>query len=133
VQDIAASLGTNSTLPPFIKRGVEMKKTLFAMTCLFLFSAWAHAAETLDADAVRKLISGNTVHGLTADGRTPKIHFAADGTAIRKEEDGDTREGKWQVKDDGTQCVIGLPGGCAKVVRNDDGTHSRVLPDGNVP
>jgi hypothetical protein len=110
-----------------------MKKVILTLTGFMLLSTWAHAAETLDADAVRKLISGNTVHGLTADGRTPKIHFAADGTAIRKEEDGDTREGKWQVKDDGTQCVIGLPGGCAKVVRNDDGTHSRVLPDGNVP
>ena len=110
-----------------------MKKAIFTMIGLLMFWTSAWADETLDADGVRKLISGNTVHGLTKDGKNPKIHFAADGTAIRKEEDGAVREGKWQVKDDGSQCVTGLPGGCAKIVRNDDGSYSRVFPDGSVP
>ena len=110
-----------------------MKTALFALTGILLAPTWVHAEETLDADAVRKLISGNTVHGLTTDGKTPSIHFASDGTAIRKEDDGVTREGKWQVKEDGSQCVTGLPGGCAKIIRNDDGTFSRVLPNGTVP
>jgi len=108
---------------------MKMKTITFALAGFVLFSTGAYAAETLDADAVKKLISGNTVHGLTPNGKTPKIYFSSDGKAFRKGDDG-TFEGTWSVNDDGTQCVAGIPGGCAKIVRNDDGTYNRVTTEG---
>lgn len=108
-----------------------MKTLTIVFAGLILFSTGAYAGETLDADAVRKLITGNTVHGLTPNGKTPKIHFSSDGKVIRKGDDG-TFEGTWNVNDDGTQCVTNIPGGCAKIVRNDDGTYDRVTMEGKV-
>lgn len=108
-----------------------MKRFTFVFAGLVLFSLGAYAGETLDADAVKKLISGNTVQGVTPNGKTPKIYFSSDGKAIRKGEDG-VFEGTWKVNDDGMQCVTGLPGGCAKIVRNDDGTYDRVTTEGKV-
>jgi len=106
-----------------------MKKFLLATAGVMMLSSTAYAGEPLDANAVKKLISGNTAHGLAPNGMTPKIYFAADGKLIRQ--DGNkTREGTWQVKDDGMQCVEGTPGGCARIVRNDDGTYARVNADG---
>jgi len=107
-----------------------MKIITLAFAGLLLFSTWAHAGETLDAAAVKKLITGNTVHGLGTSGGTPKIYFAPDGKAYRTAKD-KILEGTWEVKDDGTQCVgNGLPGGCAKIVRNEDGSYDRISPDG---
>jgi glyoxylase-like metal-dependent hydrolase (beta-lactamase superfamily II) len=34
-------------------------------------------------------------------------------------------EGTWKVNDDGTQCVDGIAGGCARIVSNGDGTYDR--------
>lgn len=107
-----------------------MKKITFAFAGLVLFSAWAHAAETLDADAVKKLITGNTVHG-QSNGNPVKNHFAPDGKVYRLWE-GKIFEGTWRVNDDGTQCVAGIQGGCARIVRNDDGTYDRVTTEGKV-
>lgn len=109
-----------------------MKKIACACAGIVLFAPWAYAADTLDADAVRKLISGNTANGMRNDGSTMKNYFSPDGKLVRQ--DGDKiLEGTWSVRDDGSQCVDGVPGGCAKIVRNDDGTYGRVLPNGKVP
>lgn len=108
-----------------------MKKVIFALVSSFVFIAAAQAAETLDAEAVKKLITGNTAHGLAPNGNTQKNYFAPDGKTYR-EVGGKILEGTWRVNDDGTQCVEGMPGGCAKIVRNDDGTHDRVTTDGGV-
>lgn len=109
-----------------------MKKVAFAVAGIVLFSSSAHAAATLDADAVRKLITGNTAHGLKNDGSTVKNYFSPDGKLVRQD-GGAIQEGSWSVKDNGTQCVEGLPGGCATIIRNDDGSYDRVLPNGKVP
>ena len=109
-----------------------MKMSAFAFAGVVLFSSWAHAAETLDADAVKKLITGNTAHGLKTDGSTMKNYFSPDGKLVRQD-GGKILEGTWSVKDDGSQCVDGVPGGCARIVRNDDGSYDRVLPNGKVP
>lgn len=108
-----------------------MKKITVVFGCLVLFSTWAQAGETLDADAVRKLITGNTVHGLNPTGGTQKNYFAPDGKTVRQIGD-KIVEGTWNVKDDGTQCVKGMPGGCAKIVNNGDGTYDRVTDDGGI-
>ncbi len=106
-----------------------MKTITFALAGFVLFSTGAYAAETMDADAVKKLISGNTVHGLAPNGNTQKNYFSPDGKTYRQV-GGKVLEGTWRVNDDGTQCVAGIPGGCAKIVRNDDGTYNRVTTEG---
>lgn len=108
-----------------------MKVAILALAGLMVFSASAQAAETLDAGAVKKLITGNTVHGLSPSGGTQKNYFAPDGKTYRQV-GGKILEGTWHVNDDGAQCVDGMPGGCANIVRNDDGTYSRVAADGGV-
>jgi len=106
-----------------------MKTITFACVGLCLFSTWAHAGETLDAAAVKKLLSGKTAHALGASGATPKNYFAPDGKLYRQM-DNKLSEGTWRVEEDGTHCIGGLPGGCAKVVRNEDGTYDRVKENG---
>jgi len=105
--------------------------TLLALAGLVIVSASVQATETLNAEAVKKLITGNTVHGLAPNGNTQKNYFAPDGKTYRQV-GGKILEGTWQVNDDGTQCVDGMPGGCAKIVRNDDGTYDRVTTKGGV-
>lgn len=108
-----------------------MKTLTIIFTGLVLFATGAYAAETLDADAVKQLISGNTVHGLFPNGDTQKNYFSPDGKTYRQV-GGKILEGTWRVNDDGTHCVEGMPGGCARIVRNDDGTYDRVTPKGSV-
>lgn len=108
-----------------------MKTIAWAFTGFILFSTSVLAAEFMDADAVRKLLTGNTVHGLRASGDTVKNYFSPDGKLYRLEGD-KTAEGTWQINDDGMQCVAGLTGGCARIKRNDDGSYDRVLPNGKV-
>jgi len=108
-----------------------MKKVVSAFIGLLLMSSGAHAAESLDADAIKQLLSGNTVHGVAPNGSTQKNYFAPDGKTYRQV-GGKILEGTWHVNADGTQCVEGMPGGCAKIVRNDDGTYDRVTAEGGV-
>ena len=107
-----------------------MKTIALALSCLFVISTAVQAAETLDAVAVKKLITGNTVHGLAPNGGTQKNYFAPDGTTLRQV-GGKVLEGTWRVNEDGTQCVDGMPGGCATIVKNDDGTYDRVVANGS--
>ncbi len=106
-----------------------MYATSHALLYFLLLSANAHAVEALDAEAVRQLVTGNTVHGLRADGETQKNYFAPDGRTYRQI-GSKIIEGTWRVNDDGTQCVDGMPGGCARIVKNGDGTYERVTTDG---
>ena len=104
-----------------------MKSMIWAVAAV-LFSTSVYAAETLDAEAVKKLITGNTV---VAKGGAQKNYFAPDGKTYRQV-GGKIVEGTWRVEADGSQCVEGMPGGCAKIARNDDGTYSRLTPEGEV-
>jgi hypothetical protein len=110
---------------------MKMKTITFVFAGFVLFSTVAYAAETMNADAVKELISGNTVHGLAPNGNTQKNYFSPDGKTYRQA-GGKILEGTWRVNDDGTQCVEGMPGGCATIVRNDDGTYDRVTTEGGV-
>ena len=108
-----------------------MKIITLACAGLLLFSTWAHAGETLSADAVKKLLSGKTAHTLGANGATHKNHFGLDGK-LNRSTDGKLSEGTWYVEDDGTHCVKGVPGDCAKIVNNGDGSYDRVTDKGEV-
>ena len=108
-----------------------MKTVSIAFVSMCLASGFVHAADEMDADSVKSLIMGNTVHAVNAQGVAQKNYFAPDGTTYRQV-DGKTLEGTWHVKEDGSQCVEGMPGGCAKIVRNDDGTYDRIVGGGKV-
>lgn len=108
-----------------------MKKVAFAFAGVVLFSTWAHAAETLDAGTVKKLVTGNTVVGVLPDGGTIKNYFSDDGKIYRLA-GGVAFEGTWQVKDDGTHCIDFGSINCAKIVKNDDGSYNRVMTNGKV-
>lgn len=102
-----------------------MKTTVLALAGLILVSASSQAAETLDAGAVRSLITDKTVTGVrVSDGVTLKNYFSPDGKVYRLE-NGQVAEGTWKVEDDGRQCVDGIAGGCARIVSNGDGTYDR--------
>lgn len=103
-----------------------MKIVSIAFALLCLASGLVHAAEEMDADSVKNLITGNTVHAVNAEGVAQKNYFAPDGKTYRQI-DGKTLEGTWHVKEDGSQCVDGMPGGCARIVKNDDGTYDRIV------
>lgn len=108
-----------------------MKRTL-VFASLILISAGAHAAETLSADAVKKLLTGKTADALGAvSGGTPKTYFAPDGKLYRAINN-KRLEGTWYVEADGTHCIQGMPGGCAKIVRNEDGTYDRIKENGEI-
>lgn len=107
-----------------------MKARTLVFASLGMVCSGAQAAETLDADAVRKLISGNTVHSVSPAGAF-KNYFAPDGKAVRHTGSA-VAEGTWTVSDDGTHCLDGLPGGCAKIVRKDDGSYERIAGGGRV-
>lgn len=102
-----------------------MKSITIAITGLILASATAYAGETLNAAAVKNLVSGNTAVGETDTGTKMMNYFSPDGTLHRKMGK-KMMEGTWEVKDDGTQCIEGVPGGCATIVKNDDGTYDRM-------
>lgn len=108
-----------------------MKTIALALVGFFVFTPTAQADETLDAAAVKKLIIGNTAHTAVSNGNISKNYFAPDGK-IYRQFNGKIYEGTWRVNDDGTQCVEGMVGGCARIVRKDDGTYDRVTSDGSV-
>ncbi|MBI5936449.1 MAG: hypothetical protein HY850_01215 [Betaproteobacteria bacterium] len=108
-----------------------MKNIILFSAGLFFFHAYALAGETLNADAVKKLITGNTAHTQRGNGAVLKNYFAPDGKIIRHE-NGETSEGTWMVKDDGMHCVEGIAGGCASIVKNGDGSYDRVRSNGKV-
>jgi len=99
---------------------------ILACIGLLLVSTFSFAAETLDAAAVKKLITGKTADVLTANtGEMRKTYFSADGKVVRQADD-KTEEGTWTVEDDGSHCLQGVKGGCAMIVSNSDGTYDRV-------
>jgi hypothetical protein len=108
-----------------------MKTISFACAGVVLFTSWAHAGQALDAEAVKTLTVGNTAHGMEAHfGNPQRIYFASDGWAFI-EGGGAVVKSEWLIKDSGTQCISSM-GACYNIVRNDDGTYDRVLPDGKV-
>lgn len=101
-----------------------MKISLLAL--LMLATAMAHAGETLDAEAVKKLLTGKTALALSVGYSAElKNYFSPDGKLYRNL-DGKITVGTWSVEEDGTHCVQNIPGGCGKIVSNGDGTYDRV-------
>jgi len=87
----------------------------------------AVAGDKMSAEAVTKLISGNTVHVVrNKDGVEFKMYFSAEGVAQRLIQ-GKVKYGSWEVKPNGKHCInMGGKDKCAAVQDNGDGTYSRL-------
>lgn len=108
-------------------------KGLIAAGALAIFAPCALSAEPayLSAEEVRSLIVGNTAE-IDPNG-TPigRVYFGADGRRLALLPEGEYAI-SWHVEPDGTQCVsAGATEDCARIVRNGDGSYSRVR-DGQV-
>lgn len=108
-----------------------MRNAACFVAAAVIVSAAAHAAEPLDAAAVKALITGKTVLGQGPEGGQQKNYFAPDGKTVRQV-GAEIIEGNWGVRPNGMQCVQGMPGACGRIVPNGDGTYNRVMPDGRV-
>ncbi len=99
---------------------------IFVAAVLLVTSFSANAADALSADAIKKIIVGNTVNGEHAiKGFKFTAYFKADGTATRNWK-GDVQEGTYFFKDN-LHCVnFGNGDRCAAMVSNGDGTYKRL-------
>jgi len=95
-------------------------------------SSHTMAAGTLSGEEVKKLIVGNTAHGVAPSGKPMKNYFDPSGTLVRSV-GGKVIEGSYSISDDGTQCIkVGKADTCAKIANNGDGTYHRVDGEGKV-
>jgi len=80
----------------------------------------------LSADQVHKLIVGKTIQAISQEGTNFRVYFDPDGQRLALESDGEYAL-PWRILPDGTQCVTtGTGDDCAHVLRNFDGTYSRM-------
>jgi pimeloyl-ACP methyl ester carboxylesterase len=83
--------------------------------------------ERVSGDAVRAIISGNTVDLEVPGKGTARAYLGADGTVMRKMGDG-VAHGTWQIAENDTLCVqySGKEKRCGPVAYNGDGTYTRL-------
>lgn len=106
-----------------------MKFLLFGF--LFFVSVQLHAGEELNAEDVKSLVVGNTISAthLLKDFDF-KVFFDADGKTAIRSQGGDTTKTKYSFE--GNKHCLKWKGKnrCANIVKNDDGTYSRVNKKG---
>lgn len=86
------------------------------------------ADRALNADEVKKLISGNTVRVTQVNnGKQWSIFFASDGKGYEAK---DQARGTWEVKENGEHCASWATLKCAKVVDIGGGKYARIKPNG---
>lgn len=101
---------------------------------ILMISGQLYAAEPMSADAVKSLMSNNTMNGknLKKD-KNFTNYFREDGTATKLTSKGKKWQGKWQVKDDGQHCVEWdkkkKRGGCGAIVDLGNGTYHKLEGD----
>jgi hypothetical protein len=84
-----------------------MKSKLIAPTVFALtFSGALFAAEPMSADAVKLLLTNNTMNCTNLEKREAFTnYFRSDGTVTKLASDGIRTQGKWRVTDDGQHCM----------------------------
>ena len=86
------------------------------------------ADRILNADEVKKLISGNTVRVTQINnGKQWSIFFAADGKGYESK---DQVRGTWEIKENGEHCASWAALKCAKVADIGGGKYARLKPSG---
>lgn len=89
-------------------------------------AAWSQSY--LNKAELTALLTGNTVHVEDlANGNTFMTYHDPAGAFILLRGDGTKVEGVWSARADGAQCVIIDAEVCARIVKNADGTYTRVV------
>lgn len=80
---------------------------LAAMLAASLMSSTSQAGDVLDGDELERLVTGNTMIGLSvSNGKKFWVYYREDGTTRFVIEPNFKDKGKWQVSADGTLCVV---------------------------
>jgi hypothetical protein len=115
-----------------------MKMKLIASSMLALtFSGALFSAESMSVDAVKSLLTNNTINCKNFQmNHESNIYFRDDGTATRLNHEREKIPGKWRVTDNGQHCVDwGEDERCNSVVDQGNGTYQKIeedkLPDGS--
>jgi hypothetical protein len=101
----------------------------FILTCAF--SGDLFADEQVSADAIKRLLTNNTINCKNLQKNiTSKIYSRDDGSATRLSSDGKKMQGHWRVTDNGQHCVDwGEHERCTPVVDQGNGTYQKIEGD----
>ena len=104
--------------------------SLLLIGCLPLFATAAHADSMLNADQVKKLVTGKTMHATHIKGFKFKVYFDTDNKTAFRAQKGSTTKTTYTMK--GNKHCIFWKGEdrCAGIRDNKDGTYSRINPRG---
>lgn len=86
------------------------------------------AQEPLGKGELTALVSGNTVHYRDLQsGQSGWAYHDANGEIVVHRDDGATFSGLWNVRSDGAHCMIVSGEICSRILKNGDGTYTRVI------
>ena len=109
---------------------MNMKPVLPFMFALS-FSGSLFSAEPMSADAVKSLLTNNTITCKNLQkNHESSVYFRDDGAATRLNPEGEKIQGNWWVTDNGQQCVDwGEHERCNSVVDKGNGTYQKIEDD----
>lgn len=94
---------------------------------LAALSGSAAAQNSLGMAEVKALITGNTVHAQNlSNGLFLRAHYEPGGQFVVLRDDGAQFSGVWSVRANGTLCLIVSGEECGSIVKNADGTYTRM-------
>jgi len=98
---------------------------------LFSFSIHTSADEFLDADAVKALVTGKTIHAMHLKKDFEfKVYFDPDGKTAYRSQHGETTKTTYEFRDN-KHCIFWKEKNrCANILDNGDGTYTRVNKKG---
>ena len=98
-----------------------------AIICCFLamnLLGLSFAGEHVDKDTLNTLIKGNTVEGIRVAWKTSyKMYFDSSGKFNRIDSNNSKDKGEWEVKKDGSLCIIKGKEKCRWVKQRSDGGY----------
>lgn len=111
-----------------------MKNNPFITICLSVvlvcMASFTHADDFLSGDEIKSIYTGKTAKGVhLKKGYSYVAYFSPDGALSQKTDDGNVKQGKWSVDDEGRQCVTWKGSGvtkCFPLVNNNDGSYTKV-------
>lgn len=106
-----------------------MKHTLviavYAALAVSISPVWAE--NPLSMAELKALITGNTIHAQNlSNGLYLRAHYEPGGQFVVLRDDGAQFSGVWSVRANGTLCLIVSGEECGSIVKNADGTYTRM-------
>lgn len=107
--------------------------TLGTAVFTLLFSASLPAAEAMSADAIKHLLTNNTMHGKDLkQKRSFTSYFKDDGIVIKRNDRSKLKTGYWHINDKGEHCMDWGKGDRCRVIV-DLGNNTYQIMGGNKP